>query len=613
MDPAFHHEWARAWAAGETFMEGPYFRAPLYTWVLGTIYWLFGTGPLVPRIVQAIIGALNCGLLFIIGRRVFGRTVGVLSGVAAATYWIFVYFDAELLSPVVIVFLNLILLWALLATRDKRKPLRWLLNGVLLGVSALARPDILLFAPALLVWLVILHRPAWQRVAGYAACLIGGCLLAILPVTIRNYVIAHQFVPIASYGGVNLYIGNNPDADGMSALIRGDPADWWPCYRAQVQRAADAIGHKPTATEVSSYYVHATWDYVRTHPGEALARVLRKAAYFWTRWEIYNNQDIHFVTSHYTPIVRFLPLSFWIVGPLGLLGMLLSMSRSRTLLPLWSLVLTYMAVVAVFFAAARFRLPAVFVLILLGCYALHWGFMAIRARRWRAVALAAVAFAAAVLLVSPIPPNVDTTSIQGYRYAGGALAKQGRFVEAEVFLAESIAREGRRGVATKVYTWRTLGFVQLKQAKFAEAQTCYEKALVLEPDDAETRRHLALTLMGQGLLDQAIEQYEFIAERNPDDAQALAPLAELLVSRPTSTADDHRRAIALAQHAVEVTRRQDARAWSALAAAYAAVWQYADAIDAAQRGLALAREKGETKLAQQLGRHLQQYQSRQPP
>ena len=80
MDAAYHDEWARAIASGEAFIEGPYFRAPLYPWFLGAVYSLFGIDTLPPRILQAVIGSLSCGLLFLIGRRVFTRTIGAVAG-----------------------------------------------------------------------------------------------------------------------------------------------------------------------------------------------------------------------------------------------------------------------------------------------------------------------------------------------------------------------------------------------------------------------------------------------------------------------------------------------------------------------------------------------------
>ena len=72
MDELYHDQWAQAIAAGDTFVEGPYFRAPLYPAFLGVLYRVFGHGYLVPRVSQVILGSLSCGLLFLLGRKAFG-------------------------------------------------------------------------------------------------------------------------------------------------------------------------------------------------------------------------------------------------------------------------------------------------------------------------------------------------------------------------------------------------------------------------------------------------------------------------------------------------------------------------------------------------------------
>ena len=66
MDALYHTEWARAIAAGRTFVAGPYFRAPLYPWFLGLCFRLFGENFLVPRLIQAGFGTATVGLTWTI-------------------------------------------------------------------------------------------------------------------------------------------------------------------------------------------------------------------------------------------------------------------------------------------------------------------------------------------------------------------------------------------------------------------------------------------------------------------------------------------------------------------------------------------------------------------
>ena len=114
MDELYHDQWARSIVAGETYVEGPYFRAPLYPAFLAAVYRVFGPGYLVPRLVQAFLGSLSCVLLFLIGRQIFGRGIAAIAGFLAASYWMLIYFDGELLIPSLIVFLDLLLVWLLL-------------------------------------------------------------------------------------------------------------------------------------------------------------------------------------------------------------------------------------------------------------------------------------------------------------------------------------------------------------------------------------------------------------------------------------------------------------------------------------------------------------------
>ncbi len=532
MDPLYHHDWARTFAAGETFWQGAYFRAPLYPWFLGVIYRLFGPdNPLAPRIVQAALGSLSCGMLFLIGRLVFTRTVGVIAGFAAATYWIFMYFEGELLIPALIVFLDLLLIWLLLWTGNRRSPLAWGLCGLLLGVSALARPNILLLAPAVVVWIFLLHRPRWRPAFGYAACLFIGTIAPILPVTIRNHVIGDDRVLIATQGGVNLYIGNNPHSDGKSAAIKGDPGSWWPCYEAQIARAEQAAGHSLKASEVSQWYFRQTVRFFQQEPDQAAALLLTKLGYFWSHWEIWNNQDLRFVAAYYTPIAKYLPLGFWIVGPLGALGVCLSFRHARRLFPLWGFVLIYMVSVVLFFVTARYRVPVAAVLILLGSHAACWCGRALRARRWRALAAAALVLMVMGLVAARTPDDIDEPMLQQHAATGMKLAHQGEYVEAERFLGELVKRAAAAEQPLEARYWYMLGFVRMRQDKLPEAVPYFEQALEIQSYYPEARSHLGYALATLGRLDQAAEQFEQLLRDDPRDAVAHANLGGVLARR----------------------------------------------------------------------------------
>ncbi len=672
MDAAFHREWGLAVAAGERFMEGPYFRGPLYPWLLGMIYWAFGDGNLAPRIIQIIIGSLNCVLVYLIGCLAFERRVGILAGFAAATYWLFPYFESELLVVTLVVFLDLVLLSLLLHAGRKDRWWLWLLSGIALGVSAVARPSILIFVPVVALWLVMLYYAQWRRLLGFGASLAVGMIVTIAPVTIRNAVVGHDRVLVSSTAGVNFFIGNNPQSDGMSAIVPGTPAEFWPGIEAQNQRAEEAAGHPLKASEISAYYFDQAFAFFRAQPQAAAANLLKKLGYFWSHWEVSNNQDIRFVTGNFAPITRFLPLSFAIVAPLGLLGLLLSLRRSRTLLPLWGFVVSYMLGVVAFFVTARYRLPVVPILIVLAAFATCWIIDQLRTRRWSAIVGAAVIVAAGGLLAARIPPGVEVGLAQSYGSAGIVLLEQGKIAEGDAYLEKALQlyeaqpkilhaygtsrmQQGDYARAEQCFRklvvlepthpegLKHLGFVLARQSKLAEAITAFRQALKLFPDDAKLHANLGGVLIQTGqvddglaelqrgvtLDDQFIAHYEQIAtglaqqrrfadakrvleaglEAAPDRPGLLIWLSKLLGTCPDASVRDPQRSLKLAEHACLTTDSRDANALDALAAAQSATGMHSEALETAQHAALLAQQTGNLQLARQIQARMRYYQA----
>lgn len=174
MDAAYHDQWARRIAAGDWLGHEVFFRAPLYPYFLGLLYRLLGADPLAVRVVQFVIGSLTCGLTCLLGWRLASPAVGLLAGLGAALYGPLIYFDGELLLPVLETFwgvaLLLCLAWAIEPGQRGATPAGegrvwpWLLSGLALGLFALTRPNILAFAPVLAGYLI--WRLGWRPGAG---------------------------------------------------------------------------------------------------------------------------------------------------------------------------------------------------------------------------------------------------------------------------------------------------------------------------------------------------------------------------------------------------------------------------------------------------------------
>ena len=182
--------------------------------------------PAAVKIVQAIAGAAAILVLASLVRRVAGDRAGVAAAWLAALFPPLVWMPAYALSEQLASLLALgCAAWLGAVTdgppaaRDARGGTTRALiaAGLAAGAGALTRPGqlfVLPLAALLLIWRAPDRRVGLRRALLFTAL----ALLAIAPWTLRNAIAYRQFVPIASSGGVNFWIGNHPEAIGDGDL-----------------------------------------------------------------------------------------------------------------------------------------------------------------------------------------------------------------------------------------------------------------------------------------------------------------------------------------------------------------------------------------------------------
>lgn len=500
MDALYHVEWARAFARGEDFQPGPFFRAPLYPWFLGLCTRFFGEDLLLPRLVQAGFGTLTVALVMRVAALVFDRRTALVAGLVAATYWTSIYFEGELLLPVLEMLFDLAAIErTLVAGRDGRIR-SWCVAGAAWGAATLVRPNVLAFVPLMVLWSLRGPERFGLRAVRAAAFVLGLAAL-IAPVTLYNRIVGHDAVLVSSQGGVNFWIGNNPSSDGSSAIVPGTRGDWWGGYHDAIAIAESARGRALAPSEVSAFYTERALTWMRTEPMAALRHFVWKARLFWMDWELGNNVDERFFALRYGPILRWLPVGFGALAAAGIVGLLLAWRRSWTCAPLLLFVPVYAGTVIAFFVCARFRMPIVPVLAVFAGSAVVHAWDAWRsARRQLAVAIA-TAIAAAGVLLHRVPDSVDRTGAQGWWLLGSLALERGEFVEAANCFAA--ARDARPSLAL---AHEGLGLALLGLGREAEAAASLRRAVELDP-------HLAA---------RAADRLLELAIARGDDAGALA-------------------------------------------------------------------------------------------
>jgi len=577
MDPSYNDQWARAFAEGRSFMDGePYFRAPLYAWFLGFCYKIFGPGYLAPRIVQALLGAVSCGLIFFVARYFYSRTAAAAAGFVAASFWLFFYFEGELLIVPLIVFLDLLFLLLLVRGSLSGSVSTLAAAGIVLGASALARPNILLFGICACLWLALVDldraeprsaprgRKGWRRRLVRAAVMGCACLITIAPVTVRNAVEGDDLVLISSQGGVNFFIGNNPASDGSAAVIPGARPGLWESYHDSIAMAEKAEGRALRPSEVSGHFFGRALDFLRRHPGDWFALTLKKAGYFWNQAEFTNNQPIRFFAERYGPISAWMPIGFSIVGPLSLLGLVLCLGRWRRFFPLYGFVLVYAASVIAFFVCTRFKMPVMPVLIIVACGAVEWLFAAVKRKGWQPLAAAILFLIPAFWWVNATPKNwVDPAYI--------GLMNLGIFERDRDRLDRAIGyfKEGIETRPEYVPLHNFLGHAHLARNELDAAQSAYREALDrarsvgwrFASDVAESMYGLSLIAVARGKDPLAAELLGETVRLDPYFTLAHIELGEVLerLGRPAEAIAAFEKAIELLDEGSDEASRIAAR------------------------------------------------------
>ena len=85
-DDAYFDQWALSIAQGETIAPGVFYLEPLYPHLMAIAYKIVGHHPDFIKFAQHLLGAISCGLLAMIGSRVFNRRVGLLAAIMMSGY-----------------------------------------------------------------------------------------------------------------------------------------------------------------------------------------------------------------------------------------------------------------------------------------------------------------------------------------------------------------------------------------------------------------------------------------------------------------------------------------------------------------------------------------------
>ncbi|MBW2062262.1 MAG: tetratricopeptide repeat protein [Deltaproteobacteria bacterium] len=545
---------AREILGGDWLGRSVFYQDPLYPYFLALIYKIFGTGTLPVRLIQIILGSLNAVLIYLMGKHLGGRRVGVLAGVLFLLYGLVCFYDGLIAKDGPGLFLVCLSLAVLFWAAVRERSWSWLPAGAIFGLATLTRGNLLLIAPLVATWIIFASRSNLSGRLVALGCFILGLILIMVPVTIRNWVVGRDLILITAQAGQNFYIGNNPRAWGFfenPKHIRLEPRYEEEDFRQEALRLTGLKDMKPS--EVSSFWMRQGLKFIRENPGRALKLLGHKTAMFFNNFEIPDNYNYYFARRQ-AAFLKWLPLSFGLTVSLGLVGLALPWpDRGRFFLPALFF-LGYLVSIVPFHMAARYRLPVIPLLFCGAAVLIWWVYDRVRARQWRPLTLALIPVA--MLLVFCHWPfySPDQTFADPYTALGIAASRAGQDQKAVSYFEQALEVNPEYTPARY-----NLGNAYLAQEKYDQAKKEYLQTISTNPDFIPAYLNLGKIYLDLGHYERAQDVFKKAIEKNPNAARAYTGLGLSFHSRHgyTEARAAYKKALAL--------RPDEAEAWYNLA------------------------------------------------
>ncbi|MBU0519926.1 tetratricopeptide repeat protein, partial [bacterium] len=422
------------------------------------------------------------------------------------------------------IFLLTISVYFIDTLRDKPSTRNFILTGVLLGLAALARPNIIIFIPFFLGWMFFFQKTRTLRITLF----LSGLLIVILPVTIRNYAVSGDLVLISSQGGVAFYMGNNAESTGFTGWVPGTSRDWWGEGKTQTDQIAEKeSGESLQPSQISSYWFGRGFAEMSAKPGKWLQLFGKKIKYLFSGYEISDTEDIYYERKS-SVLLSMLLWNGWLKFPYGLLvplalfGFLLCFrwaQESHLLL----FQLAYALSIVLYFVTARYRLPLVPIFAVWSAAGVNAALLQVKAKSFNKLIIPGIALLAGLVLLN-LNPGIKKTGdhLEAVIALGTKYLDQGEHEKALASFQQALDLD-----STAVRAANSAGVAAINSGRTAAAMSYFEQALRHDPYLKNARLNLARLQHGAGQLDQAVANLQIALQIDTTFGAAYAELGDI--------------------------------------------------------------------------------------
>jgi len=323
------------------------FMPPVYPLFLALLRWCTGDIPWLYKVFQIVISSLTVLVLYALTYDLSGKEIpSLLAGLIMAVYPPLVAYGISINTVTFETFFVIVGIWSVLRAVKRNSVFAASLVGLTLSLAALTRATWLALLLLLLIWMVAYPTSKPRRRMRQVVVLIIVAVLVLSPWIVRNYLLHGKVVVTSTNGGLNFWIGNNPNATGEYI------------FPTRINRdLVLSVADRPELERDRVFYAQGL-AFVRRNPYRFLSLFCKKLFYFlFFRPNIgssYSTADI--------PLFEWAKIGFivsWLaLLPFAFLGLLHAEIGTRAQLLLALPLVTSAIISAIYFVGTRFRTPA---------------------------------------------------------------------------------------------------------------------------------------------------------------------------------------------------------------------------------------------------------------
>ncbi|MBI2167216.1 MAG: glycosyltransferase family 39 protein [Candidatus Omnitrophica bacterium] len=342
-------------------------RGPLYPLLIAA--WLkAGFYPSGLELAQALLGAFSCVLLFLIAKHLFRTSVGLLAAFLFSFDYLLVKQTVYILPETLFIFFILTSFYFLFKSQTDKRLLGSLAAGLFAGLAVLTKETLSLYFPLMVIYF-FMEKKGWRRAILKSLIFLAAFTSTLAPWLVRNKQVYRDGIFLTINAGHVLYLGNNPQ---VTQRIHG--GDW--INEDDTQYPKDDPALPPLLSlEADRYLMGKAIDYIRRHPVVFFKNMGIKALRLW--FPFYSKAQV---------LPKWImTVSYLIVIPCSIIGLLLTRGRWREFLPIYLLVAYVTFIHSVTIPGIRYRYPVMPFLMIFAAYGMLEAWNQFRGRAGRLV------------------------------------------------------------------------------------------------------------------------------------------------------------------------------------------------------------------------------------